>query len=662
MKKVLAVICFLLLSALNVTFIFAEEKFSWDFSDCEIKDVLYAISLDTGRSIIPDDTVKGKTDFSFTGTDFEKAFDSFLKTSRLYVSKDEEIWTVSRVQVLAAQDSVRVDSFDVRPELILEKISEKLSVNISYEQIVSREVSVHLENSDTGKLLESFAKFLPGFILEKNENGFHFAKEISKKEKESFSDFSVFISENGKIKIDIKSGIFSKVCELLFQKCKKSFCFIGNADIKACRTSFESESFESSLQLLCKQNNFCFENKNDIIYVFPNEEKKNSYVYGKRNWVYFPLRFSTPDKILSSFSVRFRNVETVHTSGADGFWANVTESETKEILSFIQKSDIQKKTFLVQLKNIKAEDFLKKLPPSIDRNSISEADGNSCLYFSGTSEAYKKILEELELCDRPQKRLKYDLLIIQYDETEDNQWASGLKVKSLQKGERSGFSGQLGSVLSLNLNVLSALGLDFAVQLQNSLSNNKSRVFADTTLHGIAGKEINFSNTNTYRYRDNNLDPETGKPVYTGVTREIVSGLKLDIKPWVGEDGLITTHVKASVTRRGTDTSSITGNPPPTSEKIVTTEVSGKSGEPVILSGLVQNSESNEIIRTPVLSKIPVIGKMFKSEKRNSEKSQMVIYLVPFLENIQERRNEEQFSKEWLEKRKEGLCRILSSN
>ena len=37
--------------------------FSWDFTDCEIKDILFAVSVDTGISIVPDDTVSGKGRF-----------------------------------------------------------------------------------------------------------------------------------------------------------------------------------------------------------------------------------------------------------------------------------------------------------------------------------------------------------------------------------------------------------------------------------------------------------------------------------------------------------------------------------------------------------------------------------------------------------------------
>ena len=73
-----------------------QSVYSWDFSDCEIRDILYVVSLDTGISIVSDDTVKGRADFRFTGKDFETAFDSFLKAARLYVFKTDEVWTVSR--------------------------------------------------------------------------------------------------------------------------------------------------------------------------------------------------------------------------------------------------------------------------------------------------------------------------------------------------------------------------------------------------------------------------------------------------------------------------------------------------------------------------------------------------------------------------------------
>jgi type II secretory pathway component GspD/PulD (secretin) len=156
-------------------------------------------------------------------------------------------------------------------------------------------------------------------------------------------------------------------------------------------------------------------------------------------------------------------------------------------------------------------------------------------------------------------------------------------------------------------------------------------VFADTTLHGVSGQAISFKNTNTYRYRDVAIDPETGKPLYTGVTREIVAGLTLDVTGSVSGDGVITSKVTAQVSRRGADVTSTTGNPPPTSEKSITTEVRSRSGEPVVLSGLVQDDRAIVSERLPFLSRIPILGLLFRNDTRTREKTEMIIYLVPHL-------------------------------
>lgn len=649
------------------TLCFSSEKFAWDFSDCEIKEMLYAVSLDTGISITADDTVYGKCDFRFSGNSFDEAFDAFLKASRLYAAKNGDVWTVSRFQFQKTDDNYCADCSGLKPVMVMEKIGAALKRNITFDSLPGMEISFHLVCPTEELLIENVVRFLPGFALEKKGTDWH----VSKKTKTEFQNGEATVSsipkvseeEEEHIKVEIKNVLFSEAVENLFAGRNKSFCFLSNGEVKAARTSFESESFEKALSVLCSQNGYVFDVIDGIYYFTAKPESKNEIVNGVNTWNYFPLNFIESEKILQVISRRFSKVETVNNLHGSGFWAKVNTKEKNEIQEIINECDVETKTYLIRLKYIKASEFLKRLPPSVNKNSVCEADGNACLYFTGTEEAYNKIIKDVDCYDKPQLRLKYDLLILQYDETSENLWSPLFNVRTLQLGDRNSGAVRLGNVLSFNVNVISAFGLNFAAALQTSITQNKTRVFADTSLHGLAGKEISFSNTNTYRYRDNNLDPETGKPVYSGVTREIVSGLKLDVFGWVGEDGMITSSVKASVTRRGTDTSSVTGNPPPTSEKIVTTEVCARSGEPVILSGLLSESDSDEISGVPVMSKVPLIGGLFKGSEKNKEKSQMIIILVPSIENEKGKSVEKNiYDRQWAEKRMEGLCRIMNLN
>ncbi len=615
--------------------------FSWDFSDCEIKDILFAVSVDTGISIVPDDTVSGKGDLKFAGGNFDLAFEAFLKTNRLFVKREGSVWTVSRCNVSVENGLYFLEAYDLLPVQIVEKLSGVMEKVVTFESLPAQKISVCFRGVGEAALMECLAKRFGGINFEQDATGYHFVKNNSLQKggdfnnlrSESFSGMvKIEVLESGCFSVDVEDCRLSDVLDNLASRAGKEFCLLSDAQGKLQRSVFVGSDFEDTLEILCAQCGFDFIVENGIYYIFENAQVRNELVSGKRSWRKFTLRFTKSQDFLTFIFKRAGKLETILLPDEYSFLCYASEKEAFVVEDLICEVDIKQSIYIVNLKYLKPSEFLEHLPPSVDRSSLFIADDSSHLYFRGSEEAYKNLCQQIEICDRPVTRLSYDLLILQYDETFQNNWASSFGVKRLALGDRNEVSAILGSVMGLNLNVVSSFGLTFAADLQASIEESKTRVYADTTLHGISGREIHFQNTNTYRYRDNNVDPETGKPVYSGVTREIASGIKLDVLGWVSGDGMITSKVTASVSRQGNDTSASTGNPPPTSEKIVTTEVRGKSGEPLVLSGLVQTAQSEQEKRTPLISRIPVLGNLFKSKNKTEEKMQMVIYLVPHIQ------------------------------
>ena len=618
-----------------------EGAYSWDFSDCSIRDILYVVSLDTGISIVSDDTVRGKADFRFTGKDFETAFDSFLKAARLYVNKEDDLWTVSRFRITEQNGLYNLDACDLCAEQIVEKLSLFLGIALTYEVLPAGTMNVHFKGLDEFGLVQSLCLRLNGFVLEKTDAGYHFAKKTAAAGNGNSgvgngtgnSNVNVRSDEEGRVFVDVRDSRAIDVLEALFELDDgNGFCVLAGSDVKITRSSFVGRNFEDALEKVCSQCGLGIVRTDGVVYVVADVGARDKLVTGNLNWYKVTMEHVKALEFVSILKKRFGNFECVVLPDEMSVLVCVDELCFEEICLLKEEVDLKKNTYLVELKYIRPEELLKYLPPGIDKGCLFCADDNSCVYFMGTETEYLILLEQVKICDRPVLRVSYDLLILQYEEGTENSWVPNFSAGKMKPGDRNEFGIKLGNVLNLNLNVISAFGLDFAAQLQASIEENKTSVFADTTLHGVAGKQISFQNTNTYRYRDNNLDPDTGKPVYSGVTKEIVSGLKLDVVGFVSGDGMITSTVTASVTRQGIDTSSSTGNPPPTSEKLVTTEVCGKSGEPIVISGLVQNTSSQGSAGIPLLSKIPFLGRLFKTNETIVEKSQMVIYLVPHIE------------------------------
>ena len=560
-----------------------------------------------------------------------------MKGARLYVLKEDDLWTVSRFRLVEQNGLYCLDACDLSAEQIVEKLSLLLGAALTYEVLPAGTMNVHFKDLNEFELLESLCLRLNGYSLEKKDSGYHFAKKsLSVNAGGSvFGNVDVHFNEDGSVCVDVRDSRVGDVLEALFglnEDAGAGFCLLAGGDVKITRSSFVGKNFEDALQKVCAQSGLDVVLTDGVFYVVTDSGVREKLVAGNRNWYKVKLSYTKADKFVSILNRRFGNVECIVLPDEMSFLVCVDASGFEEIESLKDEIDLKIDTYLVELKYIRPEELLKYLPPGVDKGCLFFADDNSGVYFKGTESSYLNLLEHVKICDRPVVRVSYDLLILQYDEGSENSWNPNYSIGKMKIGDMSDFGVKLGNVLNLNLNVISAFGLNFAAQLQASIEENKTTVFADTTLYGLAGKQINFQNTNTYRYRDNNLDPDTGKPVYSGVTKEIVSGLKLDVVGFVSGDGMITSTVTASVTRQGIDTSSSTGNPPATSEKIVTTEICGKSGEPIVISGLVQNTSSQSSSGVPLISKVPLLGWLFKRTEKIVEKSQMVIYLVPHIQ------------------------------
>ena len=634
MKKVLFAAFFICVELFSVC---ADEYLSWNFEETNIKDILFSISLDSGISIVCDDSVQGKAGLHFAGSDFDEAFDAFLRENRLCVYKDEKKWTVSKASVFFENGMMILDAYDLTAEQILEKISLHSEWRITFDSLPMQKISVHFRGTET-EVFENLARRFGNYDVFIDGKNCCFVKKNENRRADENTLLKVERTDDGSFSVNVRDVKMQNAVEYLFsefseENSENGFCFLDSAEMKIQRSNFYAENFNDALNKLCMQNGFNFVVQNGLYYIFSDSTSKSELLEGEKKWNSFSLKYESAQDFIPLVLKKIGSMETLVLPVEGSFLCKCNDSEKQLIEELISFVDVQKTVHIINLKYKTPSEFMEHLPPYIEKSSLFLADNSKSLYFRGTEDSYMQLCSQIELFDVPEKRLSYDLLILQYDQMSQEDWSSSLSVKRLSLGDRNSVSAMLGSVMAFNLNVVTAFGLGFAAELQSSIENNRTKVFADTTLHGVSGKQISFQNTNTYRYRDNNLDPSTGKPVYSGVTKEIISGIKLDVTGWISGDGVITSKVTASVSRRGTDTSSSTGNPPPTTEKIITTEVCGKSGEPVVLSGLIMNSESESEKGVPFISKIPVIGKLFKSKAKSEENSRMVIFLVPHFEN-----------------------------
>jgi hypothetical protein len=613
-------------------------QISFEFIDQKIQDILFSFSAYARISIIADDTVNGAASFQFIGSDFEQAFDSFLYINRLYVEKRPDLWLVTRIFISADNTgALLVDALDVTPTQLLEKLSQKTGGTILRDILPSAKLSLHFKVPSLSDAVELVMKPFPDYTVDSNDSYI----QVKKPSLEQFTPSpmvnlgSIDLNESGGIyDVSIENTRLGDILEKLFLTAKRDYISFIRSDQIIDRIKFSGKSFAETLSMILYQGNGEYSEINNVWYIFPIQQSdiltrlKND----DKAWRRFNIQYSSINDFIPFIQNRFPSIQTIYLSNSSNFYAFVNNQTSLELQEYIKNTDIPNFSKPVRLKYIRTEDLLRSLPPSVKREELVDAGDGNTVFFIGTPERLVLFLEDLPVIDRPQPRIRYDLFIIQIQDTSNLNWAISVDAREMQPGDTTMVTGRLGNIFNLNFDIITVFGYQFAAKINAAIAENQASVFADTTLFGLPGQEIKFQNTSTYRYRDSNIDPETGKPIYSGVTREIVSGLLLNISGWVSGDGMITTTVTASVSKRGADVSSSIGNPPPTSEKVLTTQVRSRSGEIVILSGLKQNDSTIIEERTPLLSRIPLLGWLFRSRDTTKENTQMIIYLVPHVD------------------------------
>lgn len=119
------------------------------------------------------------------------------------------------------------------------------------------------------------------------------------------------------------------------------------------------------------------------------------------------------------------------------------------------------------------------------------------------------------------------------------------------------------------------------------------------------------------------------------VEREDV-GVKLNIKPQISEGDTIALDIYQEVSNV-TSTDAQLG--PTTAKRALKTSVLVDDDQVLVLGGLISNQQTSDEEKVPMLGDIPVVGNLFKSTSKTSNKRNLMIFIRPKILRNQQRAN-----------------------
>jgi len=120
----------------------------------------------------------------------------------------------------------------------------------------------------------------------------------------------------------------------------------------------------------------------------------------------------------------------------------------------------------------------------------------------------------------------------------------------------------------------------------------------------------------------------------TGLLRSIqyrTTGVILTITPTIHSAGVVSLEINQEISEAQTNTISPGIQSPLILRRSISTTLVAKNGQTIFIGGLISKNISTTITGIPLLSKLPLIGGLFRTKSTSERKSEFIILLTPYI-------------------------------
>lgn len=167
--------------------------------------------------------------------------------------------------------------------------------------------------------------------------------------------------------------------------------------------------------------------------------------------------------------------------------------------------------------------------------------------------------------------------------------------------------------------------------LQALLTDNRTKVLNNPQLRASDGQKVSLKIGDRIPYATGSFQTNTAAALVSTQFNYADVGVNVDITPQVHSADEVTLHVEVTVSSV-VERISIGGiEQPVIGQRSSIADIRLREGEVNILSGLSQTQDSTTITGLPGLVNIPVLGRLFGSEKKFVARGDMMIALIPHI-------------------------------
>ncbi len=312
---------------------------------------------------------------------------------------------------------------------------------------------------------------------------------------------------------------------------------------------------------------------------------------------------------------------------------------------------------LVKLNYLRPEKVIEMLPNSISADAtIKPVREDNGIVIMATSDVISQFDSFVKAIDKPVPQVLIEALVVDYNLTKSSQLGVGAGIKNSPDTSSQDYTvipginytthgasinatlKNIGTInlfgTSIGIANLGILPSNFYLSLQALEQKGVADIRSRPLLATLNGYPASLSIGTTQYYELTTTIPYNGQNNTTVFQQsqsfqKIEADVKLEITPYVGENGMIVVDIKPDFE---SPVGQLSPNVPPTIEhRSLSSTLEMKDGETIVLGGMIQNTTSVTKTATPILGDIPILGALFSSTSKSDNKSELMIYITPHI-------------------------------
>lgn len=268
---------------------------------------------------------------------------------------------------------------------------------------------------------------------------------------------------------------------------------------------------------------------------------------------------------------------------------------------------------------------------------MADVLNNSVLVWS-TKADYLKIESTLKRLDLPLTQVLIEATIVEVSLGDDLQYGLQWAFSGTPGGSRYSGNGQL-SDERVDKGIFNSDAIQgFTYTLSNSIGQVRAVLNAlasKSLLNVISSPSLMVLDNHTATIKVGNQEPIRSSVTSAAVTNDRTSniqyrdtGVNLVVTPSVNSGNIVTMQVDQTVTDLGVPKKSA-DDQPTFLERQISSKVAVRSGETIVLGGLIRDSKKSGKSGVPFLQDIPVVGNLFGTNNSNGARTELLVIITP---------------------------------